>query len=65
MELDQVLQTRRSIRRYKNEKVDRKLIEDCIHAAILAPSWKNSQTARYHVVDNEEMLEKIKNRIAT
>ena len=31
-----------------------------IEAAIQAPSWKNSQTARYHVVMSDEMLAKVK-----
>lgn len=57
MKLDDILKTRRSIRRYKNEKIDRKLIEECINAAILAPSWKNSQTARYYIIENQEMLD--------
>lgn len=60
MELKDVLENRRSIRKYKNEKVDRALIEQCIESAILAPSWKNSQTARYYVVDNEELLDTFK-----
>lgn len=61
MELDQVLKERRSIRHYQTKPVDRALIEQMIEAATLAPSWKNSQTARYHVVTSEEMLQKIKN----
>lgn len=60
MELNKVIETRRSIRKYKTDKVERQLIEECINAAILAPSWKNSQTARYYVVDSEEMLEAFK-----
>lgn len=60
MELNNVIESRRSIRRYKNEKVEHSLIEECIKAAILAPSWKNSQTARYYVVESEEMLEAFK-----
>ena len=60
MELETAIQSRRSIRKYKEEKVDLSLIEQCIQSAILAPSWKNSQTARYHVVEKEELLEKIK-----
>ena len=35
-------------------------IGQMIEAAILSPSWKNSQTARYHVVSSPEMLKKIK-----
>lgn len=31
-----------------------------LEAAILAPSWKNSQVTRYYVVTGEKMLEKVK-----
>lgn len=61
MEFNEVLETRRSIRRYKTDKVEKDLIERMLRAATLAPSWKNSETARYYVVMSEEMLEKVKN----
>lgn len=60
MELQDVLETRRSIRRYKNQPVKKEDIETIIKAAILAPSWKNSQVTRYYVVQSQDMLEKIK-----
>lgn len=60
MDFKDIIEKRRSIRRYKNDKVERTLIEQCIEAAILAPSWKNSQTARYYVVDNKELLDTFK-----
>ena len=61
MELEMALQTRKSVRSYQKKAVDRALIEQMIGAAIQAPSWKNSQVARYHVVTSEELLEKIRN----
>lgn len=60
MELEQALKERRSTRKYLDKEVDKSLIEKMIGAAILAPSWKNSQTARYHVVMSKEVLETIK-----
>lgn len=61
MEFQNVIESRRSIRHYDAEKkVARNLIEEMMEAAILAPSWKNSQTARYHVVMNPELLENIR-----
>lgn len=60
MEFDQVLEERRSIRRYQARPVTRKTVEAIIQAGIQAPSWKNSQTARYHVVMSEELLAEIK-----
>jgi nitroreductase len=60
MELNKVLKERRSIRKYKDQKVEHELIEQCLNAAILAPSWKNSQTARYYVIESDEMLKAFK-----
>ena len=51
MELTKCMEERRSIRRYKKQPVDRDLIKQLIEAAILAPSWKNSQVSRYYAVD--------------
>lgn len=60
MEFEEVLKARKSIRAYKPECIDREIINQIIEAAIYAPSWKNSQTARYHIVQDKELLEKIK-----
>ena len=50
MELQQAMSLRRSVRGYNGKKVEREKLEDIIKAALLAPSWKNSQTSRYYVV---------------
>lgn len=60
MELQQVIEQRRSIRKYQNKRIHRGDIERMIEAANLAPSWKNSQVIRYYVVETPEMLEKVK-----
>lgn len=60
MEFMEVIESRRSIRRYKKQKVEKEKIERIIEAAMKAPSWKNSQTTRYHIVMSEETLAKIK-----
>ena len=42
MELDQVLEKRRSIRKYaKGDKVSPELVKKFVSAALEAPSWKN------------------------
>lgn len=56
MEFNQVLNQRKSIRRFKDKQVERTLIDQMIESAILAPSWKNSQTARYYVIESKELL---------
>ena len=61
MELDAVLRERRSMRKYQpDRKVSREQVKEILKAATLAPSWKNSQTARYYVVMSDDMLKKVK-----
>lgn len=62
MEFNNVIETRRSIRGFDAEKkVTKDELSKMIEAAILAPSWKNSQTARYYCVCSDEMVEKFSN----
>lgn len=61
MEFQKVIESRRSIRKYDpTKKVDEAMINEIIEAAILAPSWKNAQTARYYVIQTEAALVKLK-----
>ena len=49
MELQAVMEKRRSIRNYNPErKVTKEQLEELIKAASYAPSWKNLQTSRYY-----------------
>ena len=57
MELQACLEGRRRIRQYKDLTVSREVIKELIEAAILAPSWKNSQVSRYYVADGERKKE--------
>lgn len=58
---DEIVSERRSVRHYNPEKpVSREVVETLIRSAIEAPSWKNKQTSRYHVVMSPEMKEKLK-----
>lgn len=61
MEFQKVIESRRSIRKYDpNQKVTRTQVEEMIKAAMLAPTWKNSQTARYYCVISEEMMNQVR-----
>lgn len=61
MEFQKVIAERRSVRRYDPEKkVDKAVVREIIEAAILAPSWKNSQTARYHCLMSEDIKKKMR-----
>ena len=56
MEAIEMIKGRRSIRKYKDEVVDRALMEEIIEITRYAPSWTNSQTARWTLVDNTEVI---------
>lgn len=60
MELQETIEKRRSIRKYKKQKISHQDIETIIQTAILAPSWKNSQVTRYYVVESEDVLKQVK-----
>lgn len=60
MELQQAIESRRSIRKYEKKTVGKEQIEAIIAAAIEAPTWKNSQTGRYHVIMDPNVLEQLK-----
>ena len=61
MELNQVIAERRSIRAYEEGKaVSRETVEEILQAAAMAPSWKNSQTARSYVVMSRPLLDKVR-----
>ncbi len=53
MDLYQVLQDRRSIRKYKSDPVPAEKLERILEAARIAPSWSNLQCWRFIVVEDE------------
>ena len=58
MELLEGLKTRRSVRRYTDELISHELFEEIIDTAKMAPTWKNTQTLRYILIQNEEIIRK-------
>ena len=61
MDAIEMIKERRSIRKFKNEKVDRELMKEIVDIAKWAPSWVNYQIARYTLVDDEEIIKEIAN----
>ena len=59
MDIFQVFEGRRSIRRYKNRPVEENKINRILDAARLAPSWKNLQCWRFLVVKNSACKAKL------
>lgn len=53
------LKTRRSVRRFEPKPVSRELLTEIVSLAQFAPSWKNTQTVRYFIVDDPALKERI------
>ncbi len=65
MELTNAIKGRRSIRKYAPCVVKREEIEELVASAQLAPSWKNSQTARFYVALSDDAKEKVRGSLAS
>ena len=50
---------RRSIRKFKNDKITHSLIESIVSTASYSPSWKNTQITRYIAIEDTSMIQKI------
>ncbi len=59
MDAVELLKSRRSIRKFKEQKVDRETMKEIIDIARWAPSWANYQIARYTLVDDPETIRKL------
>ncbi len=57
MELLEGIVTRRSVRRFTDTPIPHAVIEEIVDAAAYAPSWKNTQIARYIVVEDRDRIE--------
>ena len=58
MELAQIIDTRRSIRKFQNKPVEREKINHCLEAARMAPSACNAQPWHFIVIDDPERKER-------
>lgn len=62
MEFKELIKARRSVRGFKEGvEITDDLLKEIIAEAQLAPSWKNSQTARYYVANTPERIEAVRN----
>ena len=55
----EILKNRRSIRKYKDKKVEDEKIEQLIQAALLSPTSRNFYSWEFIVVDDKETIEKL------
>ena len=59
MELKDCILTRRSIRRYTDKPVSKETVEAIVALASYAPSWKNTQIARYTAITDRALIDKL------
>ena len=60
----ETLKTRRSVRKYKDKKVEDEKIEELIDSARLAPSGKNIQPVEYIVIQDKERRQELTNIVS-
>lgn len=56
MEIQEALLNRRSIRKYKNQKISKEELDKILKAAVYAPSAMNLQPWQFIVIDDKEVL---------
>ncbi len=61
MNSETMIRERRSVRNYTEELVPRELMLEIVDLARWAPSWANTQIARYTIVQDPALLERIAN----
>ncbi len=59
-EMERLIKTRRSIRKFKKEDVDKALIHELVTTASYAPTAKNDNAVLFTVVDNREEMNKLR-----
>jgi nitroreductase/NAD-dependent dihydropyrimidine dehydrogenase PreA subunit len=62
-ELKKLVRNRRSIRQYKDENVDKEVIDDLCKTALYAPTAKNFRNIHFTVIDDKEVLKKIRTAV--
>lgn len=64
MDILELIKTRRSIRKYKTDPVSEEDLNKVLQAAQWAPSWANTQCARFIVVKDNEIKKKLANTLS-
>ncbi len=60
MELEEVLLKRRSVRKFKPDKISDEMIQKLLYFAMCAPSACNRKPWEFYVIKDEEVLEKLR-----
>ena len=59
MNATECIKGRRSIRKYKNDKIDHSILHSIISNTSYSPSWKNTQITRYIAIEDTSIIQKI------
>ncbi len=59
-EMMNLIRTRRSIRKYKDENVDKKILDEILETSLYAPTGHNTNSVLFSVIDNKEDLAKFR-----
>lgn len=59
MDAIECIKTRRSVRKFTDEKVPVEVVKEIVELASYSPSWKNTQVIRYTLVEDEAVIAKI------
>lgn len=62
MDIKEAIYTRRSVRAYQSKPIEKALIEQCIDAAIQAPSAMNAQPWSFAVIQDAAVMKDISDR---
>lgn len=59
MNYQDCIKNRRSIRDFQSKTIAKETFEELIALAAYAPSWKNTQTTRYLIVEDQQLKERV------
>lgn len=62
MEWKKLIQERRSIRSYADRPVVQAVLEEILQDTLQAPTWKNSETGRYYMVQSPETVAELREK---
>jgi len=65
MDILKLIKERRTIRKYKNKPIPKKIIEKIIEAGTWAPSPHNSQPWRFIIIENKKLKNQLIDRLGT
>lgn len=57
--LKEIINSRRSVRKFKSDKIDHELLEELLKYSLMGPSYGNSRPIQFIVVEDQETLDKL------